>query len=238
MNRTTGSESMNRRSFVRTIAALLPVGIAGCAGGRTDGSGDGTVDTTTTHTAVGPSSQSTADTRTETSSLEPTDPPTTAPRHTSTPASTPVDSGIQVGMHAAEATVTSRDDRQVTLAEYRGQKVMLWLFATWCPSCQRSAKELQRDDERLQSLTVLAGKMHENAGYSGPSVREFAEEYASETVESNRWVWGKASRETTRTFSPRGVIDIYYLIDEDGIIRTVDTVPGTTTHKIVSFANE
>lgn len=141
-------------------------------------------------------------------------------------------------MHAAEATVTTLDDSQVALSEYSGQNVMLWLFASWCPSCQQSAQELQQSNEKLQSLTILAGKMYKNAGYSGPSVREFAEEYASDTLESDRWVWGKASQETTQTFSPRGVVDIYYLIDEDGIVRTVDTVPGTTIHKIARFANE
>jgi thiol-disulfide isomerase/thioredoxin len=149
-----------------------------------------------------------------------------------------VDRGIQVGMQAAVATLTTRDGDQAALTENRGQNVMLWLFATWCLSCLQSVQELQRNDQKLQSLTVLAGKMHKNAGYSGPSVREFVEEYAPDTVDSDRWVWGRAGQETTQTFSPRGVIDVYYLVDEDGIIRTVDTVPGTTTHKIASFANE
>lgn len=229
---------MERRSFVRTAVTLLPVAVAGCStGGEANG-----IDTVTSEAPRSPTTRDTADrttaeTPTETAGRTAT-PVDTTPTPTETATATPTERGIRVGMHAAEGTFRTLDDQERSLADYRGEKVMLWFVATWCPSCQTSATALQRRHQQVKDLRILAVKMHENAGYGGPTIREFAAEYAPETLEEDHWVWGRADRETTRRYDPRNVVDIFYLIDEEGIIRTVDSVPTTTINKITRFANE
>lgn len=226
---------MERRSFVRTTATLLPVVLAGCSAGGS-GSENGTTNAATeSPTSRDTARDATADTRTETPGG--TDTPPEAATPTPTPTQTPTERGIRVGMHAAKGTFTTLDGSQRNLADYRGEKVLLWFVATWCPSCQTSAAALRRHHQQLQSLRILAVKMHQNAGYDGPTIREFAEQYAPETLEEDHWTWGRADRETTRRYDPRTVVDIFYLIDEEGIIRTVDRVPTTTINKITRFAN-
>lgn len=201
---------MQRRQYLAGVGLLGATAAGGCLStGGSDPAG------------------STANTRTGTA----------PPAATDGSSSTGADRGIEVGQHAARATVTTLEGREVRLSEYEGQKRMFWLFATWCPSCQQSAQVLGQHDGELRSVTVLAAQMHENAGYSGPSVREFVVEHAPETSDSDRWIWGTTGEETTRTFSPRGTVDIYYLVDEAGIVRSVDTVPGTSIDEITSFAD-
>lgn len=144
--------------------------------------------------------------------------------------------GTEVGATATEATFTTIGGEKKQLSAYRGTKVMLWVFATWCPSCQRGARALQETNETFQDVEILALKTHGNAGYSGPSVSEFAQQYAPDVVNADNWVWGDLSRESTRVWNPQNRPDIYFLIDEEGTIRAVSGAPAATINRIVRFA--
>lgn len=146
------------------------------------------------------------------------------------------DTGIQTGMTAPDATLTTVDGEQVQLSDYRGQKVMLWIFATWCPSCQRGAQVLQRNNDQLQDMKILAVKTNGNAGRRGPSPQQFAQRHASATLQEDNWVWGGLSPQSTNTFNPQNRPDLVYLIDEDGTIQARTAAPAAVINRITQFA--
>lgn len=136
------------------------------------------------------------------------------------------------------ASFKTLDGKNKNLTEFRGKKVMLWLLATWCPSCIAGARVLAENNDKLGNLTVIALKSYGNAGYPGPSIGEFAKLYAQKMLSSENWLWGDASRATTSTYNPRNYPDIYFLIDEEGILKDISGAPSATINKIIDFANE
>lgn len=142
-----------------------------------------------------------------------------------------------LGKEAPEALFYS-GGREIYLSEFRGKKIMFWLLATWCPSCVAGAKVLDRNNDKLGSLKIIALQTYGNAGYPGIQIEEFAREYVPQLLTEPNWLWGEASQETTRIYNPRNLPDIYFLIDENGVIRVIDTAPAATVNKIIEFGNE
>jgi len=137
---------------------------------------------------------------------------------------------------APEATFTTVEGKEVKLSEYRGEKVMFWFFATWCPSCIKAAQVLEEKNNQLNGMKIIALKTYGNAGYRGESVEQFAQKNAPQTFNYNNWIWGDASQEATQIYNSKNYPDIYYLIDENGIVRDVDGAPAATLNKIIQFA--
>jgi thiol-disulfide isomerase/thioredoxin len=142
------------------------------------------------------------------------------------------------GKLAPEAHFTILSGEDTHLSDFRGQKVMFWVLATWCPSCIAGAQVLQENNEQLANLTIIALKTYGNAGFPGPSIEEFAKRYSPELLEASNWLWGNSSSETTSVYNPRNFPDIYFLIDEKGILKDIDGAPAATINKIIEFANE
>lgn len=138
---------------------------------------------------------------------------------------------------APDATFTTLDGRELSLSEFRDKKVMFWLLATWCPSCIAGAQVLAENNEQLSGLTIIALETYGNAGYPGPSMEAFAKQNAPAMLSAQNWLWGDASQEATEDYNPRNYPDIYFLIDEDGVLRDIDTAPAATINKIIEFAN-
>lgn len=142
----------------------------------------------------------------------------------------------QAGMTAPDATFTTIDGETKQLSNYRGEKVMLWIFATWCPSCKQGAQALQANNDQLQGMEIVAVKTAGNAGYSGPTVSSFVQSFSPSLLDSDNWGWGTLSGRSTSTFNPQNRPDIYYLIDEDGTIQAISGAPAATINKITQFA--
>ena len=145
---------------------------------------------------------------------------------------------VQLGAPAPEATFTTIGGEKMTLAQLKGEKVMFWYLATWCPSCIAGAQVLEDKNDQLGDLTIVALETFGNAGFSGPSMRDFALQNAPNMLTASNWLWGNASQEGTQTYNPKNSPDIYYLIDEEGIVRDIDTAPASRINEIVTFANE
>lgn len=143
---------------------------------------------------------------------------------------------VAVGNPAPEATFTTIDGQTATLSEFENEKVVLWLFATWCPSCKQGARALQENNRQLSNMKIVGVKTYSNAGYSGPSVPEFVKSFSPELLKAKNWAWGNFSQESTKVYNPRNLPDIYFLIDEEGIIREINTAPAATIDTIVNFA--
>ncbi len=145
---------------------------------------------------------------------------------------------VEIGAPAPDIAFTTTDGAQRRLSEFNGRPVMLWLFATWCPTCQVGTLAVAAEFDRLKQagIQIIQLKLYNNLGYPGPSVADFAKRYASSVAPSPDWLWGDASREGSFTYDPGGYPDIYFLIDEDGILRTVAPAPHVTMDKILAFA--
>ncbi len=146
------------------------------------------------------------------------------------------ETGTRPGMTAADATFTTADGETKQLSDYRGQKVMFWVFATWCPSCKQGARALQANNDELQDVKIIALKTAGNAGYSGPSISGFAQQYAPRMVNADNWVWGDLSTASTSKWNPQNRPDIYWLIAEDGTIQAKTGAPAATIDRITQFA--
>ena len=83
---------------------------------------------------------------------------------------------VSVNFPAPELTLT--DTRNVTrsLSDYRGQVVLVNLWATWCPPCKEEMPALQAfyDKYTDAGFTIIAI----NDGDPAPDVLQFVEDYA------------------------------------------------------------
>jgi thiol-disulfide isomerase/thioredoxin len=142
----------------------------------------------------------------------------------------------RVDAQAPPATITTLSGETAQLADFQGQKVMVWLFATWCPSCKEGARVLENNSDQLGDMQIIAAKTAGNAGYEGPSVRQFVESFAPSLLDADGWTWGTATQQTTTTYNPQDRPDIYYLIDQNGTIQAKSTAPAATIGRIRQFA--
>ncbi len=145
---------------------------------------------------------------------------------------------VKVGAPAPDVTFATIDRKGYRLAQFRGRPVMLWLFATWCPSCQAGAAAIAEHFPQMEQagLQIIQLKLYNNLGYPGPSVQDFARAYMRPGRSSSAWLWGDASEALSYTYDPKGYPDIYFLIDKDGIVRKIGGGPNTAITQILSFA--
>ncbi|HLU23518.1 MAG TPA: TlpA disulfide reductase family protein [Bacillaceae bacterium] len=65
-------------------------------------------------------------------------------------------SGIRKGELAPDFELTTIDGEKVRLSDYRGTRVMLNFWATWCPPCRAEMPDMQKfqDNKDVQVLAV------------------------------------------------------------------------------------
>jgi len=144
---------------------------------------------------------------------------------------------VAVNTNAPEAIFTNLKGTSVKLSSFKGKKVMLWLVATWCSSCIEGAKVLAQNESKLGDITIITLKTYGNAGYSGPSIKKFAEQSAPKMLLAKNWLWGSLSQQSTRIYNQRNYPDIYFLIDKNGVVREINDAPAATIGDILKFAH-
>lgn len=83
---------------------------------------------------------------------------------------------VTVGSSAPDFQVTTLDGATVSLSDYRGEWVLLNVWATWCVPCRAEMPSIQRLHERFgdRGLRVLAVSV--DAPGAGSAIRSFREE--------------------------------------------------------------
>ncbi len=145
---------------------------------------------------------------------------------------------VEIGAPAPDMAFTTVGGAERRVSEFSGRPVMLWLFATWCPTCIAGTFAVAAEFDRLKQagIQIIQLKLYNNVGYPGPSAAEFAMRYAKSVPPSPDWLWGDASRDGSFLYDPRGYPDIYFLIGKDGILQTVAPAPHVTINEILAFA--
>ena len=145
---------------------------------------------------------------------------------------------IKIGAPAPDIAFTLADGTERRLSEFRGQPVMLWFYASWCPTCQVGTVAVagKLDQLKQAGIQIIQLRLYNNLGAPGPSGEEFAQQYASSVPRSPNWLWGDAPLVASYTYDPSGYPDIYFLIDRDGIVQEIAPAPHVTMNIILDFA--
>lgn len=81
------------------------------------------------------------------------------------------EAGAIVGELAPDLSLPDMSGRQLSLSQFRGQKVLLVFWASWCPPCQTEMASLQRlhENPAVRNLNILAV----NVGETENQIRAF-----------------------------------------------------------------
>ena len=133
---------------------------------------------------------------------------------------------------------TNLQGQSISLASYRNKKLMVYLLATWCSSCQASLQTLLSNAVTLQKdgLNIVTLETYGDAGYAGPSMQQFISDITNAKSLPTNFTFGDASQSLTASYNPQNTPDIYYLINPKGVIRTVSSTPSATMNSILQFA--
>ncbi|WP_456273290.1 redoxin domain-containing protein [Bacillus sp. AK031] len=87
--------------------------------------------------------------------------------------------GLDKGDTAPDFTLTTLEGEEVALSDYRGQKVILNFWATWCPPCKAEMPHMQEYYEQYherENVEMLAVNLS-TIDNGKEAVQEFVEEY-------------------------------------------------------------
>ncbi|KXS49428.1 MAG: alkyl hydroperoxide reductase [Halanaerobium sp. 4-GBenrich] len=117
--------------------------------------------------------------------------------------------GTEIGMKAPDFSLTNLNDQKVNLSDYRGQKVFLNFWASWCPPCRAEMPDLEKLNQKYGAeVAVLAV----NIGESKSTAANFIMEN-----KLNLPVLLDIDKKTAQNYLVRA-IPTTYILNEDGII--------------------
>ncbi|GAW92532.1 TlpA family protein disulfide reductase [Calderihabitans maritimus] len=127
---------------------------------------------------------------------------------------------LAVGEQAPDFTLTTLDGKKVSLSDYRGKKVLLNFWASWCPPCRAEMPDIQSYHEAHSGeVAVLAVNIMYRE--TEEKIRDFLEEgHYTFTVLLDK------NYDVQNTYKVRGVPTSYF-IDSKGIIRYYKLGPLT-----------
>ncbi|MGG4267187.1 redoxin domain-containing protein [Peribacillus simplex] len=65
--------------------------------------------------------------------------------------------GVEIGAKAPDFTLKTLDGKQIKLSDYKGKKVMLNFWATWCPPCKKEMPDMEKYTKQAgDDVVVLA----------------------------------------------------------------------------------
>ncbi len=129
--------------------------------------------------------------------------------------------GINNGNKAPDIPVVLTNGTSTTLSRFAGHTVLLWIVATWCPGCQQTAPIIASQyysQLHSEGVTLLTVEDYNDLGSSGPTIAQFADQYAGGVGSHPGWLFADTSQGATYTYNPQADLDIYYLIGPSGTI--------------------
>ena len=138
-----------------------------------------------------------------------------------------------VGSRAPDFSLTTLDGKQVSLSQYRGRKVILNFWASWCSPCKIELPHLQeiydkyKDGSDVTVVTVAGSESDENEIRSFISMKGFTFPVLLDSTES--------------TFNRYDLTSIpkTFFLDKNGVIKKVQlgmfTSPGEIEFMLTSY---
>ena len=125
---------------------------------------------------------------------------------------------IAVGKEAPDFTLQSMDGKEVKLSDYKGKKVYLKFWASWCGPCKKSMPELMelaaKPDRDFEILSVIA------PGIQGEKTVEQFPQWFQDQGYKDIPVLYDTKATTFQTYQIRS-IPTEYLIDSQGKIGKI-----------------
>lgn len=125
---------------------------------------------------------------------------------------------IAVGKEAPDFTLQSMDGKEVKLSDYKGKKVYLKFWASWCGPCKKSMPELMelaaKPDRDFEILSVIA------PGIQGEKTVEQFPQWFQEQGYKDIPVLYDTKATTFQAYQIRS-IPTEYLIDSEGKIGKI-----------------
>lgn len=128
--------------------------------------------------------------------------------------------GINPGMEAANFKLTTPGGKTMSLSDFKGQKVLVNFWASWCPPCREEMPDLQKLHANNGDQIVILAL---NIGESSSTAADFMEKNNFDFT-----VLLDKDQATARDYLVRGVPTSYFL-DEEGIIT--DRIVGVLSYE-------
>lgn len=125
-----------------------------------------------------------------------------------------------------------------TISSLRGRPALVWLVATWCPSCQAGTQAMAGKIAEFSRMHVRVVELedYQDLGQPGPDIASFGRQFAGAAYHSPDWTFGTASQAMTQAWNPQGYLDIYFLLDSAGHVTYVNSAPGSTMSQLLDRA--
>lgn len=127
--------------------------------------------------------------------------------------------GVEVGKSAPDFELRDLNDNPVKLSDYRGQKVFLNFWASWCPPCRAEMPDMQKlYEEDFTDFKIIAVNVGENKSTAAEFIMENSLDFK---------VLLDRDEEISRDYLVRGIPTSYFL-DENGVI--INKVSGLISY--------
>lgn len=136
--------------------------------------------------------------------------------------------GIKKGELAPDFELETLDGQAVKLSDYRGQKVMLNFWATWCPPCRAEMPDMQKVEENREDVTILAVNQVQtetNPDGIAPFLEELGVDFTV-LLDENAFVG---------QMYEANALPLSYLINTDGSIHHIQQGPMNYDSMIKTF---
>jgi thiol-disulfide isomerase/thioredoxin len=127
--------------------------------------------------------------------------------------------GTNIGNLAPDIKLYLTNGQIINLSYFRGQNVLLWFVATWCSSCQIGAQMLSSNYYQIlhnKGYIIIVVELYNDLGQPGHSIEAFAEQFGGGF--KSGWFYATSTQEATLIYDPNGYLDIFYVINKNGII--------------------
>ena len=130
-------------------------------------------------------------------------------------------SGLLVGDRAHNFTLYDLDGNLVSLADFRGQPIIVNFWATWCAPCRIEMPELQEAYEKYKDdgLVILALDQDEPV--------DVARSYFYDEMDLTFTPLQDEGSAIATTYGSFGVLPSTFFIDSDGVVQAIHRGPVT-----------
>jgi len=144
---------------------------------------------------------------------------------------------VAVGRPIPTFTYRLLGGARLDTARLRGHRYMLWVMATWCPSCVTGAHVLARHNAQLRrsGFRIVQLEAAGDLGYPGPSLASIRSGVGLSSTAPN-WYWGILTEAQSLALDPASAPDVFYLVDRHGRVRAQSSAPAAHWAQISAFA--